>query len=138
MPLPDPSSSVQAVLRACSILRAFRYNSELLRLRDLVERTGLSKTTVYRLLQTLEQGGLVERADRYAYRVLLSPHRKAELRIGYAAQTTAGTFARLVNDSLMRASMEAGVDLVMVDNRHSASVALREGKSGRRHRVSDS
>jgi len=46
-------SPVEAVLRACSLLRAFRAEGELLGRRDLTARTGLSKATAFRVLNTL-------------------------------------------------------------------------------------
>ncbi len=62
---------VQAVQRACRILQAFHAEGEVLRVRDLVLRTGLHKATDSRLLRTLEAEGFVERLgdDRFRSRV---------------------------------------------------------------------
>ncbi|MBL8175726.1 MAG: helix-turn-helix domain-containing protein, partial [Bryobacterales bacterium] len=61
-------SSVQAVERACRLLKSFRQDNEVLRLRDFVERTGLHKATASRLLRTLEQEGLIERVGDAGFR----------------------------------------------------------------------
>jgi len=58
----------QTVLRACEVLKAFRTHGEELVLADVVHRTQLPKTTVFRLLRTLIHGGLLERSgdpERY-------------------------------------------------------------------------
>jgi uncharacterized membrane protein len=52
----------QTVLRACEVLKAFRNHGEELVLADVVHRTQLPKTTVFRLLRTLIHGGLLERS----------------------------------------------------------------------------
>ena len=43
----------KSLIRACDILKAFRDESECLRLSDVAARTGLHKTTVLRMLSTL-------------------------------------------------------------------------------------
>ena len=53
----------EAVVRACGLLRAFRPDDVTLTLGQLVQRTGLSKTTCFRLLQSLVKGGMVERVE---------------------------------------------------------------------------
>ena len=58
----------QTVLRACEVLKAFRKLGEELQLAQVIERTGLPKTTVFRLVRTLIHGGLLERAGSGVYR----------------------------------------------------------------------
>ena len=41
---------VEAVARACDLILAFHHEGEILRLRDLVSRTGLNPATALRLL----------------------------------------------------------------------------------------
>ena len=66
-------SYANAVLRACDVLKAFRHESETLGLVELVNRTGLSKTTVFRLLQSLVRGELVERVGKGVYTSRVRP-----------------------------------------------------------------
>ena len=51
------------VLRACDVLKAFHHLGEELSLNEVVDRTRLPKTTVFRLLRTLIHGNLLERAS---------------------------------------------------------------------------
>src|SRR5215218_11119550 len=94
----------EAVVRACALLKAFRHEGELLALRDLVGRTGLSKTTAFRLAQSLVQGGLLERVNRNAYRSLVKPIGGPGFRLGFAAMNTDLAFSREVSASVQRAA----------------------------------
>jgi IclR family acetate operon transcriptional repressor len=55
---------IQSVDRAISILNAFSINEAQLGVTELSHRLGLHKSTVHRLLASLEKGGLVERDPR--------------------------------------------------------------------------
>jgi ribose transport system substrate-binding protein len=118
------SSTVQAVVRACGIIRAFRHEGEELLLSDVMERTSLRRTTAFRLLQSLVSGGMLERTARGVYRCPFPPAPGNRFRLGYAAQTDS-EFARDVNESLQRVAARERVDLVMVNNRYSVKEALR-------------
>ena len=73
---------VEAVLRACDLLEAFQSDGELVRLRDLVTRTGMNKTTAFRLLTTLEERGLVERVGARQYRSAIKTLKRKQYRLG--------------------------------------------------------
>jgi len=126
MPLSsnDPQSEgVQSVERACRILRAFRTETEQLSLSVLVQRTGLSKTTVFRLLQSLVEGQLVVRAGKGIYETRIRPLEPRTFRIGFASQTDS-QFARDVTASLHQAAGRDHVQLITVNNNYSAKKAL--------------
>jgi IclR family acetate operon transcriptional repressor len=55
---------IQSVDRAVAILNAFSINEAQLGVTELSHRLGLHKSTVHRLLASLEKGGLVERNPR--------------------------------------------------------------------------
>ena len=55
---------IQSVDRAISILNAFTINEAQLGVTELSHRLGLHKSTVHRLLASLQKGGLVERDPR--------------------------------------------------------------------------
>ena len=114
---------VDAILRACDVLRAWHYEGELLRLRDITERVSLRKTTAHRVLRSLVAGGMIERASAEQYRSLLRPlvHRKR--RIGYASQAQNSTFSAIVSESFVRAAAEHNVDLQIVHNHYSGGRA---------------
>lgn len=127
--------AVQSVRRAFDLLRAPRYHGEILRLRDMVERTGLNKTTAFRLLQTLQSVEAVELAGVDQYRVLITMKQRARFRIGYAGKNQESAFSRDIGDSLRRAAEESGLDLIQLDNRGSATTALRNAERLVRERV---
>jgi DNA-binding IclR family transcriptional regulator len=76
----------QTVLRACEVLKAFRSAREELGLADVVDRTGIPKTTVFRPLRTLIHGGLLDRASSGVYRNRFGPLTARPFGIGFAAQ----------------------------------------------------
>src|SRR5262245_1277844 len=94
---------VQAVIRACGIIKAFRHEGEELQLADITERTALRRTTAFRLLQSLVEGGLLERTSRGVYRCPFPPAPGRRFRLGFAAQTDS-EFSRGVTESLQRAA----------------------------------
>ena len=55
----EAGNSVRSVERAVDILRCFDRESPILAVTDLQRRLGLSRPTLYRLLETLEGKGLV-------------------------------------------------------------------------------
>ncbi len=113
------------VQRACRLLQAFTSDGELLRLKDLVSRTGLNKATAFRLLRSLEKGGLIERIATGEYRttIKLVPRRKIQL--GYAGQATSSAFCREVTNSFLQAADQEGIDILALDNRGSRKTALQ-------------
>jgi ribose transport system substrate-binding protein len=124
----SPEYSNESVRRACDVLTAFQFEGEVLRLRDIVARTGLSKPTAFRILATLASRGLIERTGRFHYRsnVRLVPCRK--LTFGYAGQTSEFAFSRAVTDSIEAAAAKEGINLVTVNNRYSTKIALRNAE----------
>jgi ribose transport system substrate-binding protein len=114
----------QTVLRACEVLKAFRVLGEDLSLTDVIDRTRLPKTTVFRLLRTLVHGGLLERASSFAYRNCFGMVTARRFRIGFAAQGDSH-FCRTVMQSVETAAAREHVDLITVNNRYSAREALR-------------
>jgi len=114
----------QTVLRACDVLKAFRNLGEELQLSEVIERTGLPKTTVFRLLRTLIHGGLLERAGSGIYRNRFGPVTAQPFRIGFAAQGDS-EFSRQVMKSMEIAAAREHLHLITVNNRYSAREALR-------------
>jgi len=114
----------QTVLRACEVMKAFRTLGEDLSLTDVIERTHLPKTTVFRLLRTLIHGGLLDRAGSGMYRNRFGPVTARPFRIGFAAQGDF-EFCRAVMQSVEAAAAREHVHLITVNNRYSAREALR-------------
>jgi len=116
---------VKSLVHASQVLAAFQREGEVLRLRDVVARTGITRGTCFRILYTLHSCGLLEKIGENQYRAIgnRQPHRR--FRIGYAAHGQEAAFPREVNASLVRAAQAADVELVVLDNRYDAKVALR-------------
>jgi ribose transport system substrate-binding protein len=116
---------VKSIVHASQVLSAFQSEAEVLRLRDLVSRTGLTKMTCYRLVYTLHECGLLEKVadNHYRPRFTIRPHRRYT--IGYAAHGQSAAFPRDVEVGLIRAAEEAQLELIVVNNRYDGQVAIR-------------
>jgi ribose transport system substrate-binding protein len=129
------AQSNRSVLRACTILHCFEGSTEALGLSDVVSKTQLSKATAYRLLTSLVTGGLIERRGKNRYTAAAHPMRHRQYRVGYASQGEEFSFSRLVSDSIRSSAYEVGCELLVLDNRYSPAVALRNVDHFVRERV---
>ena len=118
------AKQVQSVARACDILRAFRGENEILRVRDLVERTGLHKATVSRLVGTLQAAGFLRRGSTGQYSSGVRFIERRRYKLGYASQTENSPFAHEVTSSIRRAAENTGLELISLDNRSNAKTAI--------------
>ena len=130
-----PTYVVRSVVHASQVLRSFQSPGEALRLRDVVQRTGLGKGLCFRLLRTLHHIGLVEKVDATRYRLTSEIGRRRRHRIGYAAQGQGTSFPREVLAGLQRAADRERVELIVLDNRYQPKVALRNAEHLVRERV---
>lgn len=129
--MPDSTRNrylVRSVLHASRVLEVFGSPGTILRLRDIVQRTGFGKGTCFRLLHTLHHCGLLEKVDANGYRLVSEIRRRRRYRIGYAAQGQDASFPREVLASLQRAAERANVELITVNNRYQPKVALRNAE----------
>ncbi len=122
-------------MHASQILGTFQSSAEVLRLRDVVERTGLGKGMCFRLLHTLHHCGLLEKVDATRYRLISEIKRRKRYRIGYAAQGQDSSFPREVHAGLLSAAEPEDVELIVVNNRYQPKVALRNAEHLVRERV---
>jgi hypothetical protein len=126
---------VKALVHASEILDAFESSGEVLRLRDVVQRTGFSKGMCFRLLHTLHHCGFIEKVDELRFRMTAEIRRRKRYRIGYAAQRQNSSFAREVHASLVAAAPRSDIELIVVDNRYQPKIALRNADHLVRHNV---
>lgn len=117
--------TIQAVVRAVAILNSFTSTSEVLDLRVIAARANLHKATAFRLLETLVETRLLERAGKQGYRSSVQMSRSRRFRIGYASQSNLLPFTATVTDSLIVAANAANVDLLIANNEFSPRVALQ-------------
>jgi ribose transport system substrate-binding protein len=120
--------AVGAILRACSVLRAFRSDQEALRLHELVERTNLHKATVFRTLQSLVAGGMLRRVCQDQYRCQFTTVKEQKIKIAYAEMARDSVFSMDVTRGLRLAIKDTEFELEESDNRYSASVAIQNAK----------
>src|SRR5215831_14367687 len=116
---------VKSLVHASQVLNAFHSEGEVLRLRDVVARTGFNKVMCFRLLYTLHTCGFLEKVGENQYRMLSNMRPNRRYRMGYAAQGQDSSFPREVTSGLARAAQTARVELVALDNRYDARTALR-------------
>lgn len=73
------TAGVAAVDRALRLMTTFREGDEALTLAALAERTGMYKSTILRLCESLERHGYLQRRDGAGYRLGPTPMRLASL-----------------------------------------------------------
>ena len=123
-----PGYLIDAVIRAQKVLEAFAQHREPLRLRDVMEQTGMSKNLCFRLLYTLRHCGVIEKVDVNRYRLVTGDQRRRRYRIGYADQIVKDGWLRMVNAGLIRAAEQANIELILVSNRNDPKVAVRNAR----------
>src|ERR1035437_2331890 len=115
---------VESVDRACRLMRILQDEGSL-PLFELAKRAGLSRPTVFRLLATLQDNGILLKDAGRKYRLaggdIAAPHR---YKIGYASQTSEYGFSRAVTRGIVESAEHADVDIVLVDNQYSPEVAV--------------
>jgi ribose transport system substrate-binding protein len=121
--------TVRAVMRAASILKSFSSMTEILELRTITARTQQTKATAFRLCETLVEAGLLVRVGQEGYRLKVDMAPSRQYKIGYAAQSTVVPFTATVTDGLVAAASAANIDLVMLNNKFSPTIALRNADS---------
>lgn len=110
---------MKSLLRTIEILKVFENESQMLRLTDIVAKTGLHKTSTHRMLGALVKGGLVSKVDNNRYRLNIRPPGRRRLRIGYGMQSGDSQFTKTVSAGFRRAALAADVDLFVLDNQES-------------------
>ena len=101
-------------------------------LEAVYQRTRFSKTSVYRILQTLLHRGYVARSGDGLYRLVSLP---LKLRFGFGSQSSEMPFSQAVTSSLQAAAAASGVDLVVLDNHYDAATALKNAEVFVRSRI---
>ena len=117
--------TVKSLVHASQILEAFQTPGDVLRLRDVVARTGFNKGMCFRLLYTLHHCGFLDKVGENHYRLATELRPRRLYRIGYAAQGQDTSFDREVQTSLEQAAARERIELIVVDNRYQPKIALR-------------
>ncbi len=126
---------IQAVGRACDILSLLRSSDQPLKLSEICSRLHLTSPTAFRIIDTLCAKGLAEHPGREGYRLAGVAAGGKRFRLGYAAQSSEFAFSRTTAHSMEQAARAAHVELLVVNNRYSRTVALKNADYFIRQRV---
>jgi len=118
--------------KALDVMELLQVERAPMSLEAVYQRTKFSKTSVYRILQTLLHRGYVARAGDGLYRLVSLP---LKLRFGFAGQSAEMPFSQAVTQSLESAAAASGVDLMVLDNRYDAATALKNAEEFVRSRI---
>lgn len=94
-------------------------------LEDVYKKTKISKTSVYRILKTLEHRGYLAQTQNGQYRLVTRPRR---LCFGFAVQSADLPFSQAVSRSVTAAAAAAGIELLLLDNRFDPEMAVRNAE----------
>ena len=119
---------IRSVMHAAQVLSAFQFPGEVLRLREVCERTGFGRGVCYRLAYTLHECGLLEKVGENQYRLSAGTGPSRRFRIGYGSQGQDSSFPRAVLAGLSMAAERNSMELIVVDNRYNAKVTLRNAE----------
>ncbi len=118
--------------KALDVMELLQTERASMSLEAVYQRTKFSKTSVYRILQTLLHRGYVARSGDGLYRLVSLP---LKLRFGFAGQSSEMPFSQAVTESLQSAAAASGVDLLILDNRYDAATALKNAEEFVRSRI---
>lgn len=108
--------------KALDILELLQQEDKPMALEAIYQRTRISKTTVYRILKTFVHRGYLAQSQEGLYRLVSRPRK---VRFGFAKESAEMPFSEDVAASLQNAADQAGVDLMILDNRYDGATAIR-------------
>lgn len=111
--------------KALDVIELLEQDHASLSLEDVYQKTHISKTSVYRILKTLVHRGYVAQAQNGLYRLVSRPRR---LRFGLAVQSAELPFSIAVTESVTAAASASGVELVVLDNKFDAAIAVQNAE----------
>jgi ribose transport system substrate-binding protein len=111
--------------KALDVIELLEQDHAAVSLEDVYQKTHISKTSVYRILKTLVHRGYVAQAQNGLYRLVSRPRR---LRFGFAVQSAEMPFSVAVAESVTAAAAASGVELVVLDNKFDAAIAVKNAE----------
>jgi ribose transport system substrate-binding protein len=106
--------------KTLDVMELLEQEKKPLNLEQIHRRTSISKTTVFRILHTLVHRGYVSRPEDGRYRLVSRPRK---LRFGFGGQSGELPFSNAATDSLKKAAIATGIDLMVLDNRYNGDAA---------------
>ena len=111
--------------KALDVIELLEQHHAPLTLEDVYQKTHISKTSVYRILKTLAHRGYLAQSQNGLYRLVSRPRR---LRFGFAVQSAEMPFSVAVAQSVTAAAAASGVELLILDNRFDADIAVQNAE----------
>ena len=116
---------VPILSKALEIIELLQTRNQGVSIEDVYRQTRFSKSSVYRILKTLEQRGYLDRKEDGRYRLMARP---SKLRFGYGQLSDKSLLSQAVTSSLKEAAAASGVDLFVLDNQYDGQTALRNAE----------
>jgi ribose transport system substrate-binding protein len=129
---PPRLNLLPALSKALDVLELLQSENQPKSLQEIFQRIDTSRTTVYRILQTFTHRGYVSQSKDGMYRLAMKPRK---IRFGFGDEPSETPFSEAVRQSLAAAATSAGVDLLVLDNKHDATVAVQNAEEFVRQRV---
>jgi ribose transport system substrate-binding protein len=111
--------------KALDIMELLQAEKSPMVLEAVYQKTRFSKTSVYRILQTLVHRGYVAKTSDGRYRLVSLP---TKMRFGFGSQSAEMPFSQAVTSSLRAAAASSGIDLMVLDNKYDAATALKNAE----------
>jgi ribose transport system substrate-binding protein len=123
---------IPVLSKALDVLELLQKHERPMSLETIYKRTHIPKTTVYRILKTFIHRGYIAQSQDGLYRVVTRPRK---VRFGFGKECADMPFSEAVATSLRDAAAQAGVDLMVLDNRYDAATAVKVADEFVRSRV---
>jgi ribose transport system substrate-binding protein len=123
---------IPVLSKALDVLEMLQNESQPMTLEEIHRRTRVSKTTVYRVLKTFVHRGYVAQSQDGTYRHVANPRK---ICFGFGGQSEDMPFSVEVTKSLTDAASNAGVDLLVLDNRYDGPTAIANAEKFVQRRV---
>ncbi|MGO9336969.1 MAG: substrate-binding domain-containing protein [Terracidiphilus sp.] len=112
---------VPILSKALDIQEVVERAQDPLTLEAIYKAANCPKTTAYRILKTYVHRGYIAQSQDGLYRI--SSKRK-KIRFGFAAQSSEMPFSEAVTESLKKAALANGIELLLLDNHYDSQTAV--------------
>jgi ribose transport system substrate-binding protein len=121
---PNRKYLIPIASKVLDVLDAFESPQQELTLQQVIERTGVPHTTAFRILFTLaHRGALIQSGKKYRLAAV-----RRRIKVGCAGLSQEVAISVAACRSLERVARQTGIDLLVVDNRYDARVALENAR----------
>ena len=123
MAKPQRQYIIPVILHSLDVLDLIQRESQPMTLEEIYQRTSVPKSTAFRILRTLVHRGYVFRASDKTYRYSTGPKKPC---IGVISQRADRSRSNQLTESLKRAAIHVGVDLILLDGHEGRTELIRD------------